>query len=433
VCNDYGLIADDFIPYKKSKAESKPTAPSYPSNANERNSPGSYVSILKLGKTNNVMSDQVIPYLILDDSCISDRDFSLSLKGKLKDITTMPNIYVILEKEGFQNLSLTYLGGLWVLIEMVSISAKVKLLNHTCVGSWLSSLKPACYYFFSDERVFRIFLDGLPLKTWTRNTFAKVASKWDDHVEWDDLAEKSLFCKCLSVKTKLDEIIDERFKVILEADNEEDAEDDGSQSRDKVTTDNDVERVSESSCMHNNNLLYDNKHNNIMSDKNKVLSKDPFNLYDILNKRKDSGDDLKYPPGFIPSMINMEEVNKKIKGDTSNDVNEHVNSTSKKLEEFVPKGKLSSNNSVCSKRAQKTANKISKLDRFLVSKGQLALFSYISALCLDRNLSDHHPILMWELSIDYGPTSFRFFHSWFNLDGFDKMVEDTWKILATVD
>ncbi|GJU02622.1 RNA-directed DNA polymerase, eukaryota [Tanacetum coccineum] len=27
----------------------------------------------------------------------------------------------------------------------------------------------------------------------------------------------------------------------------------------------------------------------------------------------------------------------------------------------------------------------------------------------------------------------KFFHSWFNLDGFDKMVEDTWKSLATVD
>ncbi|GKB53995.1 hypothetical protein Tco_0904748, partial [Tanacetum coccineum] len=64
---------------------------------------------------------------------------------------------------------------------------------------------------------------------------------------------------------------------------------------------------------------------------------DPFNLYDILNKRKDSGDDLKYPPGLTPSGINMEEVNKKVKGATSNEVNEHVNSTSIKLEESVPK------------------------------------------------------------------------------------------------
>ncbi|GJV53152.1 RNA-directed DNA polymerase, eukaryota [Tanacetum coccineum] len=105
---------------------------------------------------------------------------------------------------------------------------------------------------------------------------------------------------------------------------EEDAKDDRSQSRDKVTTDNDAERVSES-----------------------ILSEDPFNLYDILNKRKDSSDDLKYPLGFTPSEINVEEVNKKVKGATSNEVNEHANSTSNMLEESVPKQKLSSNNSVC--------------------------------------------------------------------------------------
>ncbi|GJX50792.1 RNA-directed DNA polymerase, eukaryota, partial [Tanacetum coccineum] len=81
----------------------------------------------------------------------------------------------------------------------------------------------------------------------------------------------------------------------------------------------------------------------------------------------------------------------------------------------------------------KTANKMSKVDRFLVSKGLLASFSYLSALCLDRNISDHRHILMQELSIDYIPTPFRFFHSWMILDGFDRMVEDTWKSLATVD
>ncbi|GJT43055.1 RNA-directed DNA polymerase, eukaryota, partial [Tanacetum coccineum] len=52
--------------------------------------------------------------------------------------------------------------------------------------------------------------------------------------------------------------------------------------------------------------------------------------------------------------------------------------------------------------AHKTSNKMSKLDIFLVSNGLLALFLYLSALCLDRNLSDHLPILMQELSINYG-------------------------------
>ncbi|GJV24780.1 RNA-directed DNA polymerase, eukaryota, nucleotide-binding alpha-beta plait domain protein [Tanacetum coccineum] len=239
VCNDYGVVVDAFIPYKKSNAckrfafvwfikvynidhlvanlctiwigclhlyvnvacfhrEHKPSAPSHPSNANERNSPGSFVSILKSGKTNNVMSDQVLPSLILDDSCISNRDFSLSLMGKVKDITTMPNLYVILEKEGFQNLSLTYLGGLWVLIEMVSSYAKEKLLNHTCVRLWFSSLKPTCNSFVSNEIIIWISLEGLPLKV-----HAKEMEAWDPFI-YNDSYESEL------------------------SDDEEDAEDDGS-------------------------------------------------------------------------------------------------------------------------------------------------------------------------------------------------------------
>ncbi|GKA92229.1 RNA-directed DNA polymerase, eukaryota [Tanacetum coccineum] len=83
--------------------------------------------------------------------------------------------------------------------------------------------------------------------------------------------------------------------------------------------------------------------------------------------------------------------------------------------------------------AHKIANKMCKLDRFLVSKGLVASFLFLLDPCLDRNLSNHHPILMQKLSIDYGPTPFRFIYSWFNLDGFDKMVEDTWKSLATID
>ncbi|GJY75063.1 RNA-directed DNA polymerase, eukaryota [Tanacetum coccineum] len=47
-------------------------------------------------------------------------------------------------------------------------------------------------------------------------------------------------------------------------------------------------------------------------------------------------------------------------------------------------------------------------------------------LCLDRHLSDHRPIIMRESSLDYGPTPFCVFHSWFKMDGFDKLVEETW-------
>ncbi|GJW06163.1 RNA-directed DNA polymerase, eukaryota [Tanacetum coccineum] len=73
-----------------------------------------------------------------------------------------------------------------------------------------------------------------------------------------------------------------------------------------------------------------------------------------------------------------------------------------------------------------SASKMSKIDRFLVSDGIISLFPDITALCLDRHLSDHRPILLRDIQMDFGPIPFRFYHSWFKYDGFDEMVEQTW-------
>ncbi|GJX06752.1 RNA-directed DNA polymerase, eukaryota [Tanacetum coccineum] len=75
----------------------------------------------------------------------------------------------------------------------------------------------------------------------------------------------------------------------------------------------------------------------------------------------------------------------------------------------------------------KLASKMSKLDRFLISEGLQNSCPNISAITLDRYLSDHRLILLRESHFDYGPTPFRFYHYWFELDGFDNFVEQTWK------
>nr|GFA96462.1 RNA-directed DNA polymerase, eukaryota, reverse transcriptase zinc-binding domain protein [Tanacetum cinerariifolium] len=55
------------------------------------------------------------------------------------------------------------------------------------------------------------------------------------------------------------------------------------------------------------------------------------------------------------------------------------------------------------------------------------------AICLDRHLSDHRPILLNEIHTDYGPTPFRVYHSWFKRDGFDALVENAWNYFTHND
>nr|GEY70475.1 RNA-directed DNA polymerase, eukaryota [Tanacetum cinerariifolium] len=75
----------------------------------------------------------------------------------------------------------------------------------------------------------------------------------------------------------------------------------------------------------------------------------------------------------------------------------------------------------------KSASKMSKLDRFLVSENLMNTCPNIHTITLERYLSDHRPILLREAYFDYGPTPFKLFHYWFELEGFGKVVEDAWR------
>ncbi|GKD34943.1 RNA-directed DNA polymerase, eukaryota, partial [Tanacetum coccineum] len=77
--------------------------------------------------------------------------------------------------------------------------------------------------------------------------------------------------------------------------------------------------------------------------------------------------------------------------------------------------------------SHKSASKMSKLDRFLIFEDFFNSCPNIFAIILDRYLSDHRPILLRESNFDYGPTPFRFYHYWFEIDGFDSFVADTWR------
>ncbi|GKC55783.1 RNA-directed DNA polymerase, eukaryota [Tanacetum coccineum] len=65
--------------------------------------------------------------------------------------------------------------------------------------------------------------------------------------------------------------------------------------------------------------------------------------------------------------------------------------------------------------------------RFLISENLLNTCPNITAITLERYLSDHRPILLRESHFDYGPISFRFFHHWIEMEGFSKVVEDAWR------
>ncbi|XP_022030385.1 uncharacterized protein LOC110931294 [Helianthus annuus] len=66
--------------------------------------------------------------------------------------------------------------------------------------------------------------------------------------------------------------------------------------------------------------------------------------------------------------------------------------------------------------------KLSKLDRFLVCLGLKENWPSATVLALDRDMSDHRPIILSTVQSDYGHIPFRFFNSWFKYPGFLNFV-----------
>lgn len=57
-------------------------------------------------------------------------------------------------------------------------------------------------------------------------------------------------------------------------------------------------------------------------------------------------------------------------------------------------------------------------------------FAHLIGIVLENNIPNHRPIFLLDHNVDYRHSSFRLFHSWFEMDRFDKVVRDCWSQVA---
>ncbi|GJR62074.1 RNA-directed DNA polymerase, eukaryota, partial [Tanacetum coccineum] len=154
------------------------------------------------------------PSMVLDDSCVYTRGLSRHVMGKVKDVTSIPNMLTLLTKEGFSGVKLTYLGGLWVMIELINESVRNNLLLHTGVKSWFHVIQLATHDFVSDERNVWVDIEGVPLNMWSRETFIKIGKKWGEIMDIEENLVASFARKRLCIKSNRPDNILEKFKII---------------------------------------------------------------------------------------------------------------------------------------------------------------------------------------------------------------------------
>ncbi|CAK8540700.1 unnamed protein product [Lathyrus sativus] len=70
---------------------------------------------------------------------------------------------------------------------------------------------------------------------------------------------------------------------------------------------------------------------------------------------------------------------------------------------------------------------MSRLDRFLLSESLIRLWNLNAQYVGDRTFSDHCPIFLKTIDLNWGPKPFKFFSSWLKHENFLPFVEKAWK------
>ncbi|XP_071727949.1 uncharacterized protein [Rutidosis leptorrhynchoides] len=77
----------------------------------------------------------------------------------------------------------------------------------------------------------------------------------------------------------------------------------------------------------------------------------------------------------------------------------------------------------------KAGNKLIKLDRFFITNNLFNVVNDLKGSVLDRGYSDHSPIFLFQDKVDFGPTYFKIFDSWFDRTDFDVTLRNAWNLI----
>ncbi|GJZ14674.1 DIE2/ALG10 family protein [Tanacetum coccineum] len=299
----------------------------------ERTSQNSYAYVVKGGFQANGEKDTA-PVMVLDDSCVNQQDFSCCLNGKVKEFGALVNLKIVIRNEGFSDVGLKYLGGLWVMLTFNSKEAKEKFLSCVAINTWFAQLIQASSELMVDDRVTWVDIEGIPLKLWTSNTFKKIASRWGTLIDVDKSEDENFHSRRMCILTKGMTNVYETFKINhhgkvywvrakeisgwvpdFEEQSDEESDSDSEQSvqgfsedidgrEEEQQVDDDISVVPDTI---GTNARTKDDEGTASKEVMENQSSDPFGIYSLLKEKNrkvtnesSNKESLKFPPGFTP-------------------------------------------------------------------------------------------------------------------------------------
>ncbi|PWA95558.1 RNA-directed DNA polymerase, eukaryota, Reverse transcriptase zinc-binding domain protein [Artemisia annua] len=133
----------------------------------------------------------------------------------IKEVDTMSNMYSICKNEGFTDLKIHHVGGLWVWIQFPSVASCLSFQSNECMKRIAISFKNVSPSFKVDECMIWVEISGLPLCAWGSNAFKKIACMFGKFMffEVDQSAAMSMGRVCISTKSQ--KFVSERVHAII--------------------------------------------------------------------------------------------------------------------------------------------------------------------------------------------------------------------------
>nr|GEY10917.1 RNA-directed DNA polymerase, eukaryota, reverse transcriptase zinc-binding domain protein [Tanacetum cinerariifolium] len=139
----------------------------------------SYVSVAQGGRIpKETNMDKALYFHLNVFDLVKVEDISKVALVKVKSFDMISTLYFVCKKEGFDDLKIHHVGGLWVWFQFTSnVSYETFKATASLKNLW-TSVKHVSPSFKVDERMIWLEIHGLPLCAWGSNAYKKVANHY---------------------------------------------------------------------------------------------------------------------------------------------------------------------------------------------------------------------------------------------------------------